>query len=128
MRCNHLLLLLICIISTETFAQNDTTLLSPSKFEQAISAGKIQLIDVRTPEEFQKGRIANSMMIDWKNKKEFESKTKSLDPAKPVYLYCSAGVRSHAAAEYLREKGFKEIYELNGGLNKWKEENKPVEK
>src|SRR5687768_4805633 len=120
---------LICIFlslaSFYSFGQTDTTLLSPEKLEKVLAAGNVQLVDVRTPEEFKKGHIPNSVLADWKNKKEFESKAKSLDPAKPVYLYCAAGARSHAAAEYLREQGFKQVYELDGGFNKWKEAKKP---
>jgi rhodanese-related sulfurtransferase len=123
--------ILLCIFlsfaSFYSFGQTDTTLLSPEKLEKVLAAGNVQLVDVRTPEEFKKGHIPNSILVDWKNKKEFESKAKSLDPAKPVYLYCAAGARSHAAAEYLREQGFKQVYELDGGFNKWKEAKKPLQ-
>lgn len=122
-----LLCIFLCFAGFYSFGQTDTTLLSPEKLEKVLAAGNIQLVDVRTPEEFKKGHIQNSILADWKNKKEFEGKTKSLDPAKPVYLYCAAGVRSHAAAEYLREQGFKQVYELDGGFNKWKEAKKPLQ-
>lgn len=121
------LLLLLCFFSTAAFSQTDTALLSTDLFEKAIMGINAQLVDVRTPAEYKKGHVKNSLLADWKNRPEFETQTKSLDPSKPVYLYCSAGVRSHAAALWLREKGFKQVYELEGGMNKWKEEKKPIE-
>ena len=122
-----LLCVFLSLVSFCSFGQTDTTLLSPDALEKVLAAGNIQLVDVRTPEEFKKGHIQNSVLADWKNKKGFESGTKSLDPTKPVYLYCAAGARSHAAAEYLRENGFKLVYELDGGINKWKEAKKPLQ-
>lgn len=122
-----LLCIFLSLASFNSFGQADTTLVSPDALEKVLAAVNVQLIDVRTPEEFKKGHIPNSVLADWKNKKEFEQKAKSLDPAKPVYLYCAAGVRSHAAALYLRENGFKQVYELDGGINKWKEAKKPLQ-
>jgi phage shock protein E len=122
-----LLLLLFCSLSFASYSQADTTLLSPDAFEKAIASGHAQLVDVRTPEEYKKGHIKNFSLIDWKKREEFEAGAKKLDPSRPVYLYCAAGARSSAAAEFLRSKGFKLVYELDGGLNKWKEEKKPVQ-
>jgi thiol-disulfide isomerase/thioredoxin len=50
-----------------------------------------------------------------------------VDKDKPVYIYCLAGGRSAAAAEWMRQTGFKNVLELVGGMNAWKKENKPVE-
>lgn len=122
-----LLLVLFCSLSFASFSQTDTTLLSPDAFEKAIAGDNIQLVDVRTPEEYKKGHVKNSLLADWKKREKFDNLTKDLDPSKPVYLYCAAGVRSHAAAEFLRSKGFKQVYELDGGMNKWKSAKKPIE-
>jgi rhodanese-related sulfurtransferase len=122
-----LLLLLFSLFTTALFSQTDTTLLSTDQFEKAITANNAQLVDVRTPEEYKKGHVKNSLLADWKNRSAFETTTKSLDPSKPVYLYCAAGARSHAAALWFRSKGFKLVYEMDGGMNKWKEEKKPIE-
>jgi rhodanese-related sulfurtransferase len=122
-----LLLLLFCSLSVASYSQTDTTLLSPDEFEKAIAAENAQLVDVRTPEEYKKGHVKNFLLADWKKRDQFEVSTKNLDPSKPVYLYCAGGARSHAAAEFLRGRGFKQVYELDGGFNKWKEEKKPVE-
>lgn len=122
-----LLLVLFCSLSFVSYSQTDTTILSPDAFEKAIAGEHVQLVDVRTPEEYKKGHVKNSILADWKKRDEFEASAQKLDPAKPVYLYCAAGGRSHAAAEFLRSKGFKQVFELDGGMNKWKEEKKPVQ-
>lgn len=89
--------------------------------------GDVQILDVRTPEEFQQGHIANAMMANVNDEKEFERRVSSLDKDKSVYVYCLAGSRSRTAANQLRSKGFKNVVELSGGMNAWRQANKPVE-
>lgn len=95
-------------------------------FEKGIK-GDVQILDVRTPEEFQQGHIANAMMANVNDEKEFERRTASLDKEKSIYVYCLAGSRSRNAANQLRAKGFKNVVELAGGMNAWRQANKPVE-
>jgi thiol-disulfide isomerase/thioredoxin len=57
----------------------------------------------------------------------FEERIKYLDKNKPVYTYCLVGGRSAAAAARLREEGFKEVYNLQGGITAWKKAELPVE-
>lgn len=121
------LMIAFLLLSSAAFSQTDTSLLQPGQFEKAISANNSQLVDVRTPAEYKNGHIKNSFLADWKKRDEFESQIKKLDPQKPVYLYCAAGVRSHAAALFLRGKGFTQVYELEGGFDGWKEAKKGVE-
>ncbi len=84
---------------------------------------ELQLVDVRTPEECEKGMINKAMNIDVTSE-DFEGKAlKLLKKDIPVYLYCRSGGRSIIAAEMLTEKGF-EVYNLEGGYLNWKEENK----
>lgn len=78
-----------------------------------------QLIDVRTPEEFSAGHIGNAMNIDWTGN-NFNAQTVNLDKSKPVFIYCLSGGRSASAAKNMRSGGFKEVYELDGGLMKWR--------
>ena len=102
--------------------------LDPSAFDDKLQVvGYEQLIDVRTPQEYSTGHLANSRMIDFKGK-DFREKMARLDPDQPVMVYCAAGGRSTAAAALLEELGFPEIYELEGGINRWKEAGKVVEK
>ncbi len=77
-----------------------------------------QLIDVRTPEEFEAEKIENATNINW-NADDFEAKCKNLDNSKPVFVYCKVGGRSAKAAAKLADMGFKTIYNLDGGIMKW---------
>ncbi|MET3537197.1 thioredoxin domain-containing protein [Chryseobacterium limigenitum] len=83
-----------------------------------------QLVDVRTPGEFRNGHLKNAMNIDW-NADDFGEKAKTLDKAKPVFVYCMSGPRSTAAAVKLHEMGFKSVYEMQGGMMKWRNANLP---
>ncbi|MDZ7899277.1 MAG: thioredoxin domain-containing protein [Arcicella sp.] len=90
------------------------------------------IIDVRTPDEFSKGHIPKAKNINW-NGDDFDKQIATLDKSKPVFVYCLSGGRSSSAANKMRSDGFKEVYELDGGIMKWRganlpenNENKPV--
>ena len=87
-------------------------------FNKGISNDDVQLIDVRTPEEFKDGHIENAILIDIKSV-DFRNKIQKLDTEKPVYLYCKSGKRSGTASKVLKELGFKEIVDLEGGYLAW---------
>jgi thioredoxin 1 len=105
--------------------QSEHIQLEPKEFNQKISSGDVQLLDVRTTEEFNQGHIDNAMNIDIKSK-EFDSKASGLYQDIPVYVYCKSGRRSSDAANRLKDMGFKEVYELKGGISAWNESGLPV--
>lgn len=84
-----------------------------------------QLVDVRKSEEFQVSHLKDAQNICVTDT-DFRDKAKNLDPNKPVYVYCKKGGRSAKAAKILKEMGFKEIYDLQGGIIKWKENDLEV--
>lgn len=100
--------------------------LSVDEFQKAIAQSNIQLLDVRTPGEYQSGHLKGAMLADWTNPNEFQTRAKALDKSKPVYTYCLSGARSAAASEWLRENGYT-AYNMNGGISAWKRADKPVE-
>ena len=77
-----------------------------------------QLLDVRTPEEFSAEHIDNATNVNW-NSDDFVTKASKYEKTKPVFVYCKVGGRSAQAANKLAEMGFKEIYNLEGGILKW---------
>jgi thioredoxin len=94
-------------------------LLDAKTFSEKIkSNGAIQLLDVRTPDEFNDQHIDQATNINW-NGADFEQKVAVLDKSKPVYIYCKSGGRSAKAANKLAEMGYTKIYELDGGMMKW---------
>lgn len=100
--------------------------LSPNQFEKEINRSNIHLIDVRTPQEYSEGHIANAQNIDYKNS-DFLQRMDSLDKNTPIYLYCLAGSRSNAASQKLKAEGFTNIKQLSGGYLAWKNNQLPIE-
>ena len=90
-----------------------------AEFAKLIKSKPGQLLDVRTKGEVAKGAIAGSQNIDLFDE-NFEAKIDKLDKSKPVYVYCASGGRSGEAMELMQKKGFKEVYNLDGGYNAWK--------
>ena len=76
------------------------------------------LVDVRRDDEFINGHIENSINIDYMSE-EFVENTKRLDKNMPIILYCRSGRRSYLSAIKLSENGFKEVYNLEGGILSW---------
>ncbi|MEI6311937.1 MAG: thioredoxin [Bacteroidota bacterium] len=106
-------------------SQNTKTSLAATEFAQKIKdTPAAPILDVRTPDEFSKGHLVNAKNVDW-NGTAFESSIAVLAKDKPVFVYCLSGGRSAAAAAKMRELGFKEVYELEGGIMKWRAANLP---
>lgn len=103
------------------------TLLGPAEFEEQINNAEIQLLDVRTFEEYTAGHIKNALQADWLSRQQFIERVHHLDKAKPLYIYCGTGVRSSGAAKWLYQEGFKAVVELRSGFIEWKKNNKPME-
>ena len=87
----------------------------------------VQLVDVRTPEEFAEGHLALALNIDWKGNDFLQKAESALDKSKPDLLYCRSGRRSSEAAQALKAAGFN-VYDMKGGILKWKEEGLPTTK
>ncbi len=120
-------LLAILFNSCNSGQTNSTanTNLSATEFAEKIKEMPTAIIvDVRTPDEFSKGHLTNTLNYDW-NGNEFEKQIALLDKSKPVFVYCLSGSRSSAAANKLRSEGFKTVYQLDGGIMKWRGANLP---
>jgi rhodanese-related sulfurtransferase len=96
-------------------------------FIKGINGKNVQVLDVRTAGEFKTGHIKNALQADWNNKDQFNDRIKFVDKDKPVYIYCLAGGRSAAAADWMRKNGYTNVVELTGGINAWKKADKPLE-
>lgn len=101
-------------------------LLSVNDFEKGIKQKNVQVLDVRTPDEYRSGHLKNALLADWMNQQEFPEKVQLLNKSKPVYTYCLVGGRSNEAAKWLTKKGFK-VYNMEGGIAAWKRAGKTVE-
>jgi rhodanese-related sulfurtransferase len=83
------------------------------------------ILDVRTPGEFASGHLAGATNIDF-NANDFEVKIVQLDKNKIYLVYCRTGHRSAKAVSIMKNKGFKSLRNLNGGITGWAEANLPV--
>ena len=110
--------ILIILIFLSCSQRNSNIHIVEKEDFQILLNKEVQLIDVRTPNEYSNGFIANAENINFKSK-DFLSQILKLDKSKPVLLYCSAGRRSAKASKIFDSLGFKEIYDLKGGYLSW---------
>jgi rhodanese-related sulfurtransferase len=74
------------------------------------------LLDVRQDWETQLCRLPNAVHIPIE---EIELRADELNADDDIVVYCHQGVRSAAVADYLRQRGFKNVKNLRGGLDSW---------
>jgi rhodanese-related sulfurtransferase len=85
------------------------------------------ILDVRTPEEYAAGHIANAMNIDY-SAPNFSDEVNRLDKTNTYLVYCHTGARSAAASQVMQGLGFKDIYNMTGGITDWQAAGYPVVK
>lgn len=116
----------VLLFACESNGQDNLSI-SVAEFEAKFNSNNYQILDVRTAGEFKAGYLKGALQADWLNKKEFEERTRHLNPEKPLLVYCASGVRSEQAAKWLLKKGFKEVYNLKGGTAAWQVSGKKLE-
>ena len=100
-------------------ASTEYLLLLPKEFDLRVKAEKNpQIIDVRTPEEFQNGSMLGANNLNYLDG-TFEKSIKALDSTKTVFVFCAKGGRSAKAAELLKSNGFVSVIDLKGGFSVW---------
>ncbi|MEM6317052.1 MAG: rhodanese-like domain-containing protein [Bacteroidota bacterium] len=77
-----------------------------------------QLIDVRTPAEFSRGTLNGAVNMDFKSA-NLENQLNTLDKSKPVFIFCQAGGRSGKCYKKMKDMGFSEVYDMEGGYGAW---------
>jgi len=100
-------------------------LLKPQDFDRLVVDDSWTLIDVRTPSEYQEGHIEGAINLDIYSQ-SFVSELKSLDRSGRYALYCRSGNRSAKAALLMKQMGFVEVADLDGGVISWLEENRKI--
>jgi rhodanese-related sulfurtransferase len=83
-----------------------------------------QVLDTREKEEFETSHLQNAKWVGYET---FELKNiQNLDKNKPVLVYCTVGARSQDIGQRLKDAGFKQVYNLYGGIIHWSNEKKPL--
>ncbi len=120
-------------VSACTDAQNKEQATAPSVVKRVVAENinaadfsakinattKKQVLDVRTPQEWVSGIIKGANKINVFDA-DFKTQVAKLNKDVPVMVYCRSGGRSGRAMKILTGMGFKEVYNLNGGIGAWK--------
>ena len=103
-----------CILfSISGFSQK--TISSDEANELIKTSKKLQIVDVRTPHEYDSSHVQNAINIDYRNT-SFRDNIQILDKTKPVLVYCRSGKRSLNAMNIMIGLGFNDVYNLRGGI------------
>ena len=115
------IVLSVSLIGCKETSAQESTLVEPQELINILETKEVHLVDVRTPKEFNKGFIENSINIDFSSP-TFKEEIRKLDTSKPIVVYCRSGRRSAISTNTLVKIGFTEIYDLKGGIINWKRE------
>lgn len=96
------------------------------KFKELMAASDAIILDVRTPQEYTRGNIKGSTLINIADP-EFVTKISLLQKNKTILIYCLSGSRSPVAANYMAKIGFQKIYNLQRGLMEWNQQGYAIE-
>ncbi len=93
----------------------------PHEFKSLKDQDGVVVLDVRSNYEHSLGRFKNALTLDMENFREFPEKIAELEQLKDkkIITYCTGGVKCEKASAYLLEKGFKDVYQLHGGIIKY---------
>lgn len=117
----------LAVQKTQTLQKGVIEKIVAGDFKSKIEFDRVQLIDVRTPEEYKEGYIAYAKNVNFYDT-DFLTRLEKLDKNKPVYLYCKSGGRSGQASARLLDAGFSLVYDLKGGFSGWKSAGLPFKK
>ena len=90
-------------------------------YEILLNDPSAQLVDVRTKDEFAVSHLKDAQNICVTDN-DFKQKVAFLDRSKPVYVYCKKGGRSAQASKILKQMGFTKIFDLQGGITNWEQQ------
>ena len=94
--------------------------ITPQELHDAMQRGvTYRLLDVREQNEWDYVHLDGATLIPLGT---LQSRFGELDPSTPTVVYCRSGQRSARAAQFLRQRGFVEVLNLAGGINRWAKE------
>ncbi len=125
-RTLFLILMTMSAVQISGCNSNDKIIsVSAPEFDKEIKADSVQLLDVRTPQEYAEGHIDGALNINIQSDDFRRLVEKELSKDSTILVYCRSGRRSMEAAEILTELGYK-VVNLKGGIIGWKEDGLPV--
>ncbi len=122
----YILIVVFSIIFSCSLINNESiNQMNSDELIEFIELNDAVLVDVRTEDEYNSGYIENSLNIDYFSN-DFSVNADKLDKNTPIILYCRSGKRSSMSANKISKLGFKEIYNLQGGILEWIEEGNAI--
>ena len=89
---------------------------NPSKWNKLINNKNIFLIDARKPFEYEVGTFKDAVNPQVNNFREFPKYLKKINKDKTIAMFCTGGIRCEKASIFLEKRGFKNVYQLKGGI------------
>ncbi len=120
---------LLCLLPAFYSCQSQSAAdeLQPDRFLSLLTLRpEAVVLDVRTPGEFSGGFIQRAVNLDY-NDNNFEAQVLALNKQQTYFVYCLSGGRSGEAASFMRKNGFKQVFELKGGLMAWNRAGLPLQ-
>ena len=105
----------------------DVRHVDPLQAQKLVDEKKVIVLDVRTPQEFNQGRIAGAKNINFQGT-DFEQRIDELDKSKSYLVHCASGGRSTRSLALFKKHSFQSVYHLDGGFKAWQKAGLPVEK
>lgn len=105
-------------------AKSQITEIEPAEAEDRIKAGGVLVLDVREPDEFEQGTLADVLHIP-RGHLEAQIEGRATDRNQDIIVYCAGGIRSAFAARTLQELGYTNVLSMAGGFGRWKDEGRP---
>ena len=104
------------------------THIDPAKWNKLIKKKETLLLDARKPFEHKVGSFKKSVNPNISNFRDFPKYLKKLKKDQPIAMFCTGGIRGEKASVFLEKKGFKNIYQLKGGILNYLKKIKPKKK
>ncbi len=121
-----LLILSLILMGCKPEQPKEVETITPEEMQELRKMDDVQLVDIRTAEEYKDGYIPGFQNIDYFSK-TFDKDIEELDKSKPVIVYCKSGRRTARCSKKMVDAGFVKIYDLDGGITQWKHEGYDVE-
>ena len=106
-------------------SSSSATDLSVTEFSSKIAESGVVTLDVRTPGEFAEGYIEGARLIDFQSG-NFENEIATLDKNATYAVYCRSGNRSGQAVKVMKDAGFSNVFNMNGGVIEWANAGLPL--
>ena len=122
----YLIVMTTCAMRASSCTNNDNIVsVSAPEFKKEIKSDSVQLVDVRTPQEYAEGHIDGALNINVQSDDFKELAQRELSKDSTVLVYCRSGRRSLDAAEMLTRLGYN-VVNLKGGIIEWNEDGLPL--